>query len=109
MQNPFDTEERKAFRETLRRYVEDEIKPYVNDWDENHECPQHVHEALGAMGLYGFGIDEKYGGLGFDDAFIRAAGAEEMGKCGATGIWAATSVRNINTGPIARLASEEIK
>ena len=109
MQNPFDTEERAAFRQTVRRYAETELKPHVDEWDENHECPQHVHEALGSMGFFGFGIDEKYGGLGFDDAFMRAAAGEELVRCGSSGIWAATGIRNINTGPISRLASEEIK
>ena len=30
MQNPFETEERRAFRETIRRYVETEIKPNID-------------------------------------------------------------------------------
>ncbi len=34
MLNPFENEERKAFRETIRHFVEKEIKPYVNEWDE---------------------------------------------------------------------------
>jgi acyl-CoA dehydrogenase len=29
MKNPFETEERRAFRETIKRYVEAELKPYV--------------------------------------------------------------------------------
>ncbi len=109
MKNPFDSEERRAFRDTIRRYVESDLKPHASEWDEGHQCPQHVHKALGAMGFYGFGIDEKYGGLGFDDAFMRAAASEELVRCGSSGIWAATGIRNISTGPISRLASEAIK
>jgi acyl-CoA dehydrogenase len=109
MDNPFDTEERRAFREAVRRYTEEEIRPNADEWDERSECPRHVHEGLGAIGIYGFGIEEQYGGLGFDDAFMRAAVAEELARCGATGIWAATTIRNVSTGPIATLANEEIK
>ncbi len=109
MKSPFQTEDRQAFRETVRRYTEVALKPHVSEWDEQHQCPQHVHEALGSIGLYGFGIEEKYGGLGFDDAFMRAAASEELVHCGSSGIWAATGIRNISTGPIARLANEKIK
>lgn len=34
MKNPLETEERGAFRETIRRYVEAEITPKVDEWDE---------------------------------------------------------------------------
>lgn len=109
MNNPFDTEERAAFRESVRRFVEAEIKPHADEWDEGHECPKHIHEGLGALGCFGFGIPEAYGGNGHDDAFMRVAAAEELARCGATGIWAATIIRTTNTGPIAQLASEELR
>ncbi|GHF31163.1 acyl-CoA dehydrogenase [Kordiimonas sediminis] len=109
MRNPFETEERKAFRETVRRFVETEITPYADDWDEAGEVPWELHAKLGALGAFGFGVDEKYGGLGFDDCFMRAAFSEEFYKCGATGIPAATGGRSISIGPIEKFAPDEIK
>lgn len=109
MQNPFETEERRAFRETIRRYVEAEVKPHADEWDEAGDFPWRVHEELGALGYFGFGISEEYGGLGFDDAFMRAAAAEELARCGATGIWAGVGGRSISLGPLQSLASEEIR
>ncbi len=109
MQNPFDTEERRAFRENIRRYVETELKPYADEWDEAGDFPWRIHEELGAMGYFGFGISEDYGGLGFEDAFMRAAAAEEMARCGATGISAGVGGRMISIGPIQDHASEEIR
>lgn len=109
MQNPFETEERKAFREQVKRYVEAEIKPHVDEWDEAGDFPWHIHEELGAMGYFGFGISDAYGGLGFDDAFMRAAAAEEMARCGATGVWAGVGGRSISLGPLENLANEEIR
>jgi len=92
MKNPFETEERRTFRETIKRYVETEIKPHADEWDEAGDFPWRVHEELGAMGYFGFGVSDKFGGLGFDDAFMRAAAAEEMARCGATGVWAGVPV-----------------
>lgn len=109
MKNPFETDERRDFRETVRRFVEAELKPNADEWDEAGAVPWAIHEKVGALGFFGFGIDERYGGLGFDDCFMRAAGAEEMAKCGANGIPAAFGARNISTGPIHALASDDVK
>ena len=109
MRNPFETQERRAFRETLRNFVADEITPHANEWDEAGSFPWELHEKAGALGVFGFGIEEKYGGLGFDDCFMRAAYNEEFSKCGATGVLAGLAGRQISIDPIARLASEEIR
>ncbi|MEX0287061.1 MAG: acyl-CoA dehydrogenase family protein [Paracoccaceae bacterium] len=109
MRNPFDTPERIAFRDTARAFVASEITPYVDEWDEAGEVPWELHQKVGALGVWGFGIDESYGGLGFDDCFMRAAWAEEMARCSAGGVAAAVGGRSISVDPIARLASEEIK
>ncbi len=73
MKNPFETEERAAFRETVARFVEREIRPHADAWDEAGEFPWSLHRKVGDLGAFGFGIDEAYGGLGFDDCFLRAA------------------------------------
>ncbi|WP_136656619.1 acyl-CoA dehydrogenase family protein [Nitratireductor sp. XY-223] len=109
MKNPFETDEQRAFRDSFARFVDTEIKPFADEWDEAGAIPWDLHRKAGALGMFGFGIDEAYGGLGFDDCFMRAAVAEELGKCGATGVGAALGARNISTGPIALLGSEELK
>ncbi len=109
MKSPFENEERAAFRETVRSFVEKEITPYAQDWDEAGHVPWELHEKLGALGFFGFGIDEAYGGLGFDDPFMRAIAAEEMAKCGYGGIGAAVGGRGISLDPIQKLAAPEIR
>lgn len=109
MQNPFETEERVAFRESVRRYAINEIAPYVDEWDETGDFPWKVHEDLGQLGYFGFGVSEEFGGVGFEDAFMRAAGAEELGRIGSSGIWAGVSGRGISIGPIEKYCSEGLK
>lgn len=106
---PFETEERAAFREMLRQFVAAEITPFADQWDESGEVPWELHEKIGALGVWGFGIDEAYGGLGFDDCFMRAIYNEELSKCGAGGISAALNGRMISLEPIQRLASPDIR
>lgn len=109
MRNPFETEERRAFREMLARFVKTEIEPHANEWDEAGTFPWDVHEKTCALGLFGFGIDEAYGGLGFDDAFMRTASAQELGYGGIGGVVAAIGSRSIMVGPLSKLANEAIK
>tara|TARA_B100001121_G_C18680091_1_gene618140 strand:- start:292 stop:1434 length:1143 start_codon:yes stop_codon:yes gene_type:complete len=109
MRNPFDTEERKTFREMVSKFLEAEIWPYVDEWDEAGEYPHEINEKVCELGVFGFGIDEKYGGLGFDDQFMRKDVSVEMGRTSAGGLFASIGSRNIMLGPLTELANEEIK
>lgn len=107
--SPFETPERRAFRDTIRHFVATRITPHADDWDEAGDIPWALHQEIGALGVWGFGIDEKYGGLGFDDCFMRAAYNEELAGCGVGGVGAALNGRMISLAPIAALASEDIR
>ena len=107
--NPFDTPERKAFRETIESFVETEIRPHAHDWDEAGHVPWELHEKLGALGVFGFGIDGKFGGLGFDDPFMRTDFAVAMSMCGVGGILAAVGGRGISLDPLQKLAHDDIR
>ena len=109
MRNPFDTEDRKTFREMVSKFLEAEIWPYVDEWDEAGEYPHEINEKVCELGVFGFGIDEKYGGLGFDDQFMRKDVSVEMGRTSAGGLFASVGSRNIMLGPLTELANEEIK
>ena len=109
MRNPFDTEDRKTFREMVSKFLEAEIWPYVDEWDEAGEYPHEINEKVCELGVFGFGIDEKYGGLGFDDQFMRKDVSVEMGRTSAGGLFASVGSRNIMLGPLTELANEKIK
>ena len=109
MRNPYDTDDRKSFREIVTKFLETEIWPHVDEWDEEGRYPQEINEKVCQLGVFGFGIDEKYGGLGFDDQFMRKDISVEMGRTSAGGLFASVGSRNIMLGPLAELASEEIK
>ena len=109
MLRPFENEERRQFRETCRRFAETELQPFANEWDEAGEIPWEMHEKVGALGVWGFGVDEKYGGLGMDDIFMRAAWGEEAARAHNGGTLAALGGRSISIGPIHKLASQDIK
>ena len=109
MKHPFDTPERKAFRETVEAFVAKEISPHAFEWDEAGYVPWELHAKIAALGVFGFGIDEDYGGLGFDDPFMRVDYAVAMSMCGAGGVSAALGGRSIAIDPIQKLANADIK
>ncbi len=109
MKSPFESDEILAFRQSLVKFIEDEIVPHADEWDEAGDFPWELHEKAGALGVFGIGIDEEYGGLGFENAYMRAAMGEEFGRLAPGGVWASLASRNIMTAPVQQLGSEEIK
>ena len=93
----------------LRQFIDTKITPFAAEWDEDGEVPLAMHKEVGNLGVWGFGIDESYGGLGFDDAFMRTAYSECFGEIGASGVWAALNGRMISIEPIYKLGSEILK
>ena len=109
MLNPFDTEERRAFRDNIAKFMQTEIWPYVDEWDEAGCYPHDINEKICALGVFGFGIAEEYGGLGFDDAHMRKASGVEMGRSSAGGLMASVGARSIMLKPLTELANEDIR
>ncbi|MCE8539773.1 acyl-CoA dehydrogenase family protein [Ruegeria pomeroyi] len=107
--SPFMTPERQAFRDTLASFFATEVTPHVEAWEAAREVPWELHQKLGELGVFGFGIPEEYGGLGFDDAFMRCDYAELAFGCGASGVAAAVGGRMISLGPMVRFAPEPFR
>jgi len=72
------SEEHELFRETLRRFIRDEIEPNVDRWLDNHGIENEFWPKAGAAGILGVDIPEDYGGPG-GDFLHRIVLAEEIG------------------------------
>ncbi len=104
------TPEHDSLRKTVRRFVEQEIDPNVDAWEEAEIFPAHeLFKKLGALGLLGITKPTEYGGMGLDYSF-SVAFAEELGtaKCG--GVPLAIGVQtDMATPALARYGSDELK
>ncbi|HBN31891.1 MAG TPA: acyl-CoA dehydrogenase, partial [Rhodobacteraceae bacterium] len=58
------TEEQDAIFELAYAFGQDEIAPYAQAWDVIGEIPKDLWPKLGALGLGGIYVSEKYGGSG---------------------------------------------
>ena len=81
---PF-TEEHEALRESLRSFVEKEIRPHAPAWEEAREFPLALFTRMGELGFLGISYPEEYGGQG-GDTVHGAVFAEEMARCGSGGV-----------------------
>ena len=60
------TAEHSLLRDSVRRFVDSEIKPHVRDWDQRQEGDPNLLRKMGELGLLGICLPERYGGAGMD-------------------------------------------
>ncbi|MEW6188437.1 MAG: acyl-CoA dehydrogenase family protein, partial [Thermodesulfobacteriota bacterium] len=95
-------------RQTVRKFVEKEIKPFVNEWEEQGSFPRELYQKAGAAGILGIGYSERYGGTE-GDIFLKVASAEEIMRSGSGGLAAGLGSLDIGLPPIVRLGSDQLK
>ncbi len=75
----------KAFRDSVQRFIECEITPFHEDWEQQGIHPQELYLKAGEQGLLCTGVAEKYGGPGLDFRFATVI-IEELAAALASGV-----------------------
>jgi acyl-CoA dehydrogenase len=73
-------EEHDALRAQLRRFVDEEIRPHGDKWEEQGFVPREVLRRMGELGFLGIRYPAEFGGAEMD-AFGSVVLAEELGRC----------------------------
>ncbi|MGM0896797.1 MAG: acyl-CoA dehydrogenase family protein [Bacillota bacterium] len=60
------SEEQVMLRKTVRKFVDEEIVPFIKEWDAKGSFPEEIWQRLSDLGLMGVCIPEAYGGSGMD-------------------------------------------
>ena len=108
-QRPLESaEELDAFRDQLRRFVERELAPHVNEWDEAGELPREIYRKVGALGVLGLGYPEAYGGTPSSLA-MRSIAVQEIARAGSGGLFVCLFTHSIFVQPMLSLGTEEQK
>ncbi|WP_119293067.1 acyl-CoA dehydrogenase family protein [Azohydromonas sediminis] len=87
------------FRAGVRRFVEREVAPHVDAWDEAGEFPRELYRRAAALGLLGLGYPEHLGGTPCDFA-TRLVAVEEIARAGSGGLLASLFSHNIALPPL---------
>jgi len=63
MRNPFETVERRAFHDSIARFMETEIWPHVDEWDEAGSYPHEINERFARLACSGLIFRRNLAGL----------------------------------------------
>ncbi len=77
--DPYFGPEHELFRAQLRRFVDTEIKPHAESWEESGRVPRAVLRRMGVLGFLGVRYPEHHGGSAMD-TLATAVLAEELGR-----------------------------
>ena len=104
------SEEHEMFRKTIRDFVEREVNPHADEWEEAGLFPaKELFKKMGSLGLLGIEYDPAYGGGGGDPLYTAIFG-EEIGRMHTLGVAMALSVQtDMATPSLARFGSHELK
>jgi citronellyl-CoA dehydrogenase len=103
------TAEHRQLDDTVTRFVENEINPYVPEWEAAREFPSHqVFKKLGNLGLLGLKYPAAYGGAELDFSYSMVM-AEALGAAACGGVPMAIGVQtDMATPALARFGSPEL-
>jgi acyl-CoA dehydrogenase len=100
--------EHEEFRRTVRAFVEREIAPHVNDWDEAGTFPRELYRKAAQIGVIGMGYPEELGGTPAD-LFYGIVAAEEIARAGCGGLQASLGSHGIGLPPVVAHGSEALR
>ncbi|HID9838426.1 TPA: acyl-CoA dehydrogenase family protein [Pseudomonas aeruginosa] len=107
-QQYFD-ESHQLIRDSVRRFFEREVLPYIDEWEEAEEFPRELYLKAGAAGILGIGYPEAYGGSCEGDLFAKVAASEELMRCGSGGLVAGLGSLDIGLPPVVKWARPEVR
>ena len=104
------TPEHLEIQRTLRRFIDNEINPHVDEWEEAEQFPAHeLFRKLGSVGLLGLTKPPEFGGMGLDYSYAVVM-AEALGHIRCGGVPMAIGVQtDMATPALARFGSDAVR
>lgn len=88
MSNVYFSEEHHLFRQSLKDFLQKEVAPHIEKWEETGKIERFIWEKFGEMGFFGIAYPEEYGGMNLD-FFYTVILLEELQKIKSGGFAAA--------------------
>jgi len=88
----FSTPEHQIFRETVRKFVDEELRPRAREFDEMGRIDKSLFKRMGDLGMLGLRFDPIWGGAGLDHGFTAVC-FEELARCDNAGVTMGISVQ----------------
>ncbi len=109
MKNYYFTEEHELFRQGLKEFLQREVAPNIDKWEEEQRIPKELWKKFGDMGYLGLNYSAEYGGEAVD-FWYSVVFCEEVAKVWSGG-FAVTPlvIQYMSTPYLYKHASEELK
>jgi acyl-CoA dehydrogenase len=107
VQQYFD-ESHNILRQSVRKFLEREVLPYIDEWEDKEEFPRELYTKAAEAGFLGLGCPEELGGTPAD-VFHGIAFAEEFLRSGSVGLTSGIGSYGIAIPPILAMGTEEQK
>lgn len=88
MRSTYFSEEHDSFRQSLKDFLQKEVVPHIEKWEETGTIDRFIWKKFGDMGFFGINYPEAYGGLNLD-LFYTVIFLEELQKIKSSGFAAA--------------------
>jgi len=105
----FGTPEHELFRQTVRKFVQEEMLPRAREFDEKGRFDKTLYTRMGELGMLGLRYDPKWGGAGLDWSYT-AVMFEEVAQCDNAGVTMGISVQtDMATPSLHQFGSDELR
>ena len=109
MKSYYFTEEHDTFRQGLRDFLNKEVAPFIDQWEEDQRIPKELWKKFGDMGYLGLNYSEEYGGAAAD-FWYSVIFCEEISKMWSGGFAVTPMViQYMSTPYLYKHASEKLK
>ena len=108
--NPAITADHETWRDTVRKFIDKEITPYADEWDEQGFLPPELWKIAAEFGLHGLGLPEEYGGTQTGiDQYHRNIVTEELARTSLGGLPSSLLSHGIGLPPVVAFGNEALK
>lgn len=108
--SPFMTETHDTWAWAVRRFLEKEAMPKLEQWEAQREVPREFHRSAGDAGILGLGWPEQYGGSSEGiDVFHLLVQMEELARTGSGGLLGGLTIQAVTLPPLLEGGSEQMK
>ncbi len=109
MTDLFGSPEHQLFRRTVRKFVQEELKPRAREFDDAGRIDKSLYRTMGELGMLGLRYDPTWGGAGLDWSYTAVL-FDEVGRCDNAGVAMGITVQtDMATPSLHQFGTDELR
>ena len=105
----YGSPEHQLFRRTVRKFVQEELKPRAREFDAAGRIDKSLYRKMGELGMLGLRYDPQWGGAGLDWSYTAVL-FDEVGRCDNAGVTMGITVQtDMATPSLHQFGTDELR